>query len=141
MSVQRIVRVRIGTFRTAYHPSPGCPALNGKPETYRGQETMTEARAQERGLTLCGQCPPVETQPVETEFADAPMYEMPLDYRQTARPFTVVVAGPGRHTGEPGSAFVVEDYSTEKALARVLSWYLLEHETVDALVVAGGRGR
>ncbi|GHA94372.1 hypothetical protein [Streptomyces chryseus] len=52
----RTVHVRIGTHRTAYHPDSACPALNGKPETYRGQEVMPEHQAQAHGLALCGQC-------------------------------------------------------------------------------------
>ncbi|MEW2631635.1 hypothetical protein AB0903_08240 [Streptomyces sp. NPDC048389] len=52
----RTVHVRIGTHRTAYHPDSACPALNGRPETYRGQEVMPEHQAQARGLALCGQC-------------------------------------------------------------------------------------
>ncbi|MFF1834195.1 hypothetical protein ACFVXE_08310 [Streptomyces sp. NPDC058231] len=76
-------------------------------------------------------------QPVEVEFTGAPMYELPLDYRQTVRAFTVAVAGPGRHIGELPHLFVVDGYSTESAWAKVLAWYMVEHETVDALVVAG----
>ncbi|MCY0957704.1 hypothetical protein [Streptomyces sp. H27-H5] len=52
----RTVHVRIGTHRTAYHPDAACPALTGRPETYRGQEVTPEHQAQGRGLTLCGQC-------------------------------------------------------------------------------------
>jgi len=76
-------------------------------------------------------------QPVEAEFIDAPIYELPYDYRSTPRTFTVAVAGPGRHGGEPPAVFVVEEYSTEKAWAKVLAWYLVDNETVDAYVVAG----
>ncbi|MGY5035129.1 hypothetical protein ACWC9U_30650 [Streptomyces sp. 900116325] len=60
-------------------------------------------------------------QPVEAEFTGAPMYELPLDYRQTVRAFTVAVAGPGRHIGELPHLFVVESYSTESAWAKVLA--------------------
>ncbi|MFE3378755.1 hypothetical protein [Streptomyces anulatus] len=52
----RTVHVRTGAHRTAYHPDAACPALTGRPATYRGQEVMTERQAQRRGLTLCGQC-------------------------------------------------------------------------------------
>lgn len=52
----RMVHVRRGIYRTAYHPDAACPALNGKQETYGGQESMPEAEAQERGLKLCQQC-------------------------------------------------------------------------------------
>ncbi|WP_327123699.1 hypothetical protein [Streptomyces sp. NBC_01727] len=75
-------------------------------------------------------------QPVEAKFTGAPLYDLPYDYRQTVRAFTVAVAGPGRHIGELPHLFVVESYSTESAWAKVLSWYMVEHETVDALVVA-----
>ncbi|MFJ6014499.1 DUF6884 domain-containing protein [Streptomyces sp. NPDC092952] len=75
-------------------------------------------------------------QPVETAFADAPMYKVPYDYRQTRRPYTVSVAGPGRHDGEPTTRFVVDEYKAESAWAKVLAWYMVEHETVDAYVVA-----
>ncbi|MFF5968208.1 hypothetical protein ACFY64_31695 [Streptomyces collinus] len=53
----RTVHVRIGTHRTSYHPAADCPALNGKRATYRGQEQVTEAQAQERGLKRCARCP------------------------------------------------------------------------------------
>lgn len=62
----RPVHVRIGSHRTAYHPDAACPALNGKPETYRGQELMPEHEAQERGLTLCGACETEESTVPET---------------------------------------------------------------------------
>ncbi|MFD4315026.1 hypothetical protein [Streptomyces sp. NPDC058548] len=78
-----------------------------------------------------------KTQPVEAEFTGAPMYELPLDYSQTARAFTVAVDGPQRHEGQLCEWFVVEAYSTEKAWAKTLAWYLLENETVDAYVVGG----
>lgn len=57
------------------------------------------------------------------------MYELPLDYRQTVRAFTVAVAGPGRHIGERPHLFVVDGYSTESAWVKVLAWYMVEHET------------
>ncbi|WP_199570565.1 DUF6884 domain-containing protein [Streptomyces murinus] len=76
-------------------------------------------------------------QPVEAAFTDAPMYEVPYDYRQMRRPYTVSVAGPGRHEGEPTTRFVVEEYKAEMAWAKVLAWYMVEYETVDAYVVAG----
>ncbi|KPI33311.1 hypothetical protein OV450_1399 [Actinobacteria bacterium OV450] len=74
---------------------------------------------------------------IEAEFARTPMYDVEYDYRQGARPFTVVIAGPGRHAGEGPLAYVVEAHSTEKAWAKALSWYMADSETVDAFVVAG----
>ncbi|WP_346098291.1 hypothetical protein [Streptomyces olivaceiscleroticus] len=50
------VHVRIGVHRYAYHRDPACPALNGKQQTYAGQEQMPEEEAQERGLLACRQC-------------------------------------------------------------------------------------
>lgn len=133
----RTVHVRIGTFRRAYHPNVTCSALNGKRETYQGRESMTEGQAQDLGLTHCGQCPPVLPQPIEAEMTGRRLYDVPYDYQQTPRVFTVSVAGPGRHDGELPERFVVEAYKTEQAWAKVLSWYFVEHETVDAYVVAG----
>jgi hypothetical protein len=75
-------------------------------------------------------------QPVEVEFTDEPMYRLPYDYRQMPRPFTVTIAGPERHDGESPKTFVVEGYSTEKAWAKALAWYMLDCETVDAHVIA-----
>lgn len=68
----RMVHVRRGIYRTAYHPDAACPALNGKQETYGGQEVMPEAEAQERGLKLCQQC---ETDPssVPETYAGVPV--------------------------------------------------------------------
>ncbi|MEW2071809.1 hypothetical protein [Streptomyces sp. NPDC007346] len=68
----RRVHVRIGTHRRAYHPDSACPALTGKPETYRGQEVMAENDAQERGLALCGQCDAGLTA-VPQRYAGAPV--------------------------------------------------------------------
>ncbi|MGC4947745.1 DUF6884 domain-containing protein [Streptomyces sp. DT224] len=80
---------------------------------------------------------PRPAHPVEEAFAAAPMYEARYDYRQTSRPYTVSVAGPGRHNGERPTRFVIEECGTELAWAKVLAWYMVEHETVDAYVVAG----
>lgn len=64
------------------------------------------------------------------------MYEVPRDERHTARPFTVVVNGPDRHHGYLPHWFVIEEYSSERAWAKVLAWYMVENETVDAYVIA-----
>ncbi|WP_439082106.1 DUF6884 domain-containing protein [Streptomyces sp. WL006] len=76
-------------------------------------------------------------QPVETVFTHAPMYDVPSDYRQTARLFTVAVAGPGRAEGDPVELFVIEEYNSVRAWAKVLAWYMVENETPDAIVVGG----
>lgn len=68
----RPVHVRIGSHRTAYHPDAACPALNGKPETYRGQELMPEAEAQGSGLTLCKTCETEDSEVPET-YAGVPV--------------------------------------------------------------------
>ncbi|MFF4292131.1 DUF6884 domain-containing protein [Streptomyces vinaceus] len=66
-----------------------------------------------------------------------PLYgDLGYDYRQTARPFTVAISGPGRHQGELPQSYVVEAHSTEQAWAKATSWYLADAETVDAFVVA-----
>ncbi|MGI5515030.1 hypothetical protein [Streptomyces sp. CA-106131] len=41
------VHVRIGEHRTKYHTDADCPSLNGKQDTYMGQESMSEAQAKE----------------------------------------------------------------------------------------------
>ncbi|WP_228994709.1 DUF6884 domain-containing protein [Streptomyces sp. DH8] len=74
-------------------------------------------------------------QPVEPAFADAPMYDVPSDYQQAARPFTVAVAGPGRTEGDPVELFLIEEYNSARAWAKVLAWYMVENETPDAIVV------
>jgi hypothetical protein len=51
-----IVYVRIGEYRSRYHTDPGCPALNGKPETYMGKEDMSQEKAEAQGLTACRHC-------------------------------------------------------------------------------------
>ncbi|QKW06968.1 hypothetical protein HUT18_11730 [Streptomyces sp. NA04227] len=65
-----------------------------------------------------------------------PLYDLPYDYKQTARDFTVSVAGPGRLDGEGPFTYLVEEYTTEKAWAKVLAWFMVEQETVDVYVVA-----
>ncbi|MFD6941333.1 DUF6884 domain-containing protein [Streptomyces goshikiensis] len=66
-----------------------------------------------------------------------PLYgDLGYDYRQTARPFTVAISGPGRHQDELPQSYVVEAHNTEQAWARAMSWYLADAETVDAFVVA-----
>jgi hypothetical protein len=52
----RTVHVRIGDRRTAYHTDADCPSLNGKQDTYMGQESMAEEQAEEQGLTACQHC-------------------------------------------------------------------------------------
>ncbi|MGA5202767.1 hypothetical protein [Streptomyces variegatus] len=74
MSTSRTVHVRIGTHRTAFHPSAACPALNGKPETYDGQETMTEEQALALGLVECRVCPAEDTAPA-TSYRGVPAPE------------------------------------------------------------------
>lgn len=68
----RMVHVRIGVHRTAYHPDAACPALNGKPETYGGREYIPEAEAQERGLSLCKACETGDSAVPET-YAGVPV--------------------------------------------------------------------
>ncbi|MFJ8110110.1 hypothetical protein [Streptomyces sp. NPDC096132] len=50
------VHVRIGDHRTKYHTDADCPSLNGKQDTYMGQEPMSEDQAKEQGLTACQHC-------------------------------------------------------------------------------------
>ncbi|MFG2404236.1 hypothetical protein ACGFR8_07830 [Streptomyces brevispora] len=86
----RRVHVRIGTHRRAYHPDSACPALNGKPETYRGQEVMDESEALECGLALCAQC-------------DAALTAAPSGTR--GRPYRRSCAPPGRRPSRTGGAW------------------------------------
>lgn len=66
----------------------------------------------------------------------APLYPaVPRDYRQGGRPFTVTVAGPGRHEGEKPSVYVIHECSSELAWAKVLAWVLTSEETVDCYVI------
>ncbi|WP_167459181.1 hypothetical protein [Streptomyces dengpaensis] len=50
------VHVRIGDHRTKYHTDADCPSLNGKQDTYMGQDSMSEDKAKEQGLTACQHC-------------------------------------------------------------------------------------
>jgi hypothetical protein len=50
------VHVRTGDHRTKYHTDVDCPSLNGKQDTYMGQESMPEDQAKEQGLTACQRC-------------------------------------------------------------------------------------
>lgn len=50
------VHVRIGDHRTKYHTDASCPLLNGKRDTYLGEESMSEDEAEEQGLTACQHC-------------------------------------------------------------------------------------
>lgn len=52
------VLVRLGKHRYAYHADPNCPALNGKPETFEGIQSMPEDKAKELDLKACQQCKP-----------------------------------------------------------------------------------
>ncbi|MEU1853929.1 hypothetical protein ABZ499_32900 [Streptomyces sp. NPDC019990] len=74
-------------------------------------------------------------------YGGEPLYgNLPDDYRQTERPFTVTVIGPERHdyTGRGGGAtrYVVDACSTEKAWAAALAWHMAVEETPDCMVVA-----
>lgn len=53
----RTVHVRIGAYRTAYHPHPACPALTPQAGTRSDQESMTERQARAEGLRECRRCP------------------------------------------------------------------------------------
>lgn len=75
-------------------------------------------------------------QNIESEFALNPMYNVPDDYRQTVRAFTVTIAGPERHDGEAPYTLVVDACSTEGAWAKALAWHLLDTERIDAYVIA-----
>ncbi|MCX5326319.1 DUF6884 domain-containing protein [Streptomyces sp. NBC_00120] len=79
----------------------------------------------------------VAAHPVESLAERGPLYDVPADYGQRERPFTVAVAGPGRSMGEKPSLYVAAAYSSAQAWAKVLGWYMVEHETPDAYVVAG----
>lgn len=74
-------------------------------------------------------------------YGGEPLYgNLPADYRQNERPFTVTVIGPERHdcTGKSGSAtrYVLDACSTEKAWAAALAWHMASEETPDCMVVA-----
>ncbi|MEU5497934.1 hypothetical protein [Streptomyces griseofuscus] len=74
-------------------------------------------------------------------YGGEPLYgNLPDDYRQAERPFTVTVRGPERHdcSGRSGSAtrYVLDACSTEKAWAAALAWHMAGEETPDCYVVA-----
>lgn len=71
--------------------------------------------------------------PVDEVAERGPLY----DYKQTARDFTVTVAGPERHDGEKPYTYLVKEHSTTLAWAKVLAWFMVEQEAPDAHVVAG----
>ncbi|WP_328844713.1 hypothetical protein [Streptomyces sp. NBC_00258] len=50
------VHVRIGEYRYAYHTDPDCPALNGKPETFKGMTEISREEAEKQDLKACHQC-------------------------------------------------------------------------------------
>ncbi|MET8609768.1 hypothetical protein [Streptomyces misionensis] len=74
-------------------------------------------------------------------YGGEPLYgNLPDDYRQNERPFTVTVIGPERHdcTGRSGGPirYVLDACSTEKAWAAALSFHMAAEETPDCMVVA-----
>ncbi|MFF4179678.1 hypothetical protein [Streptomyces sp. NPDC001750] len=65
-------------------------------------------------------------------FGGEPLYgNLPLDYRQQERPFTVTIAD-----GERPSTYVVDARSTEKAWAKALAWHMEAEESIDCYVLA-----
>jgi hypothetical protein len=79
---------------------------------------------------------PDTTQPVETEFANTPLYDVPLAWHPEPIPYTVTIAGPERHDGERPYVCVVEAHTTEQAWAKALGWFILDQSTTDAFVIA-----
>jgi hypothetical protein len=74
-------------------------------------------------------------------YGGEPLYgNLPADYRQNDRPFTVTVIGPERHdcTGHSGgpTRYVLDACSTEKAWAAALAFHIASEETPDCMVVA-----
>ncbi|GGQ49855.1 hypothetical protein GCM10010250_21790 [Streptomyces althioticus] len=74
-------------------------------------------------------------------YGGEPLYgNLPADYRQNERPYTVTVRGPERHgcTGPSGgpARYVLDACSTEKAWAAALAWHMAAEETPDCYVVA-----
>lgn len=76
------------------------------------------------------------TQPVETAFADTPLYTPPSDWHDAPHPYTVTIAGPERHDGERPYICIVEAHTTEQAWAQALGWFILDQSTTDAYVIA-----
>ncbi|WP_405893772.1 hypothetical protein OG272_15975 [Streptomyces sp. NBC_00104] len=81
----------------------------------------------------------METNDIQTpeRYGGEPLYgNLPADYSQRERPFTVTVADPGRYsTGRP-TRYVVTACSTEKAWALALAWHIVAEETPDCMVLA-----
>lgn len=71
-------------------------------------------------------------------FGGEPLYgQLPVDYSQRVRPFTVVLATPQRHGPTGGrDVYVVNACSTGQAWAKALAHYLTCEEAVDCYVVA-----
>lgn len=71
-------------------------------------------------------------------YGGEPLYgNLPDDYSQTQRPFTVTIIGPERHDSSGyATRYVVDAYSTEKAWAKALAWHIAIEETPDCMVVA-----
>ncbi|MFJ7489714.1 hypothetical protein ACIQZB_00385 [Streptomyces sp. NPDC097727] len=70
-------------------------------------------------------------------FGGEPLYgNLPLDYRQRERPFTVTIADVGRYDSERPSTYVVDACSTEKAWVKALAWHMEAEESIDCYVLA-----
>ncbi|WP_019548596.1 DUF6884 domain-containing protein [Streptomyces sulphureus] len=100
-----------------------------------GQAEMDELTAK-HGPAIEKPKPPA-AQPIEAVAEHGPLYDVPDDYSQRERTFTITVAGTERHDGEKPYTYVVSECSTKKAWAKVLAWVMVDQETVDAHVVAG----
>ncbi|MEU8870476.1 DUF6884 domain-containing protein [Streptomyces javensis] len=101
----------------------------------RGKAEMDELTAK-HGPAAGEKPEPTAAQPIESVADRGPLYDVPDDYSERKRTFTVTVAGDERHQGEKPYAYVVSERSTEKAWAKVLAWFMVDQETVDAHVVA-----
>ncbi|NGO67869.1 DUF6884 domain-containing protein [Streptomyces boncukensis] len=102
----------------------------------RGAAEMEELQRKYGRAPAVEQTPEPAAHPVDEVAEHGPLYELPYDYKQTARDFTVTVAGPERHDGEKPYTYLVKEYSTALAWAKVLAWFMVEQETPDAHVVA-----
>ncbi|MGW3445644.1 hypothetical protein [Streptomyces sp. NPDC001076] len=70
-------------------------------------------------------------------YGGEPLYSgFPNEWSEQPRPFTVTIAGVGRHDGESPYTYVVEEHSTETAWARALVWHLSDVQRLDCYVVA-----
>ncbi|MBA0053469.1 hypothetical protein E0L36_22095 [Streptomyces sp. AJS327] len=103
-------------------------------------ELRTKAELDERPdeggpAPAAGETPEFAGHPVDEVAGRGSLYELPYDYKQTARDFTVAVAGPGRYEGKPPYRYLVKEYSTALAWAKVLAWFMVEQESPDAYVV------